>query len=81
MFRANGEPTIDEILRDPTVRALMRADRVDAAEFETRLRGGFAGARRRESATFGASRREPFGGRFPHAPGMPAAPAAHRCGC
>jgi hypothetical protein len=38
MFRANCEPTIDEIMRDPMVRALMLADRVDIARFEAKLR-------------------------------------------
>lgn len=32
------EPTIDEIMGDPMVRALMKADRVEPEQFEHRLR-------------------------------------------
>ncbi|KAB0677170.1 hypothetical protein [Aureimonas leprariae] len=50
MFRQNDEPTIDEIMRDPTVRALMRADRVDVVKFEAKLRGFARSIRRTPSA-------------------------------
>jgi hypothetical protein len=32
------EPTVEEIMADSAVMALMKADRVDPAQFETRLR-------------------------------------------
>ena len=38
MFDANFEPTIAEIMKEPAVRALMRADRVNPNDFEARLR-------------------------------------------
>lgn len=35
---ARYEPTIDEILADPTVKALMKADRVNPDRLQTKLR-------------------------------------------
>jgi hypothetical protein len=51
MTRSSEELTIDELLRDPMTRAIMKADRVDAAALEAMLRSlvsftGYATCRR-----------------------------------
>lgn len=79
MFDSSFELTITELLREPMVRALMKADRVDVREFETRLRL-VAGGARRDGGAEGSDETHAVRGRRISTPLFQAA-AELRCGC
>ena len=49
MYQSQTEMTLDEVLTDPLIRAVMRADGVQMAEFKSLLQAAAKGIRQRQS--------------------------------